>query len=63
MSQGVAALAAAGIPVLIDDKVRIAHNKIFAIDGTSVITGSLNSTASARKNAENVLVLDDGALA
>jgi len=29
----------------------------------SVITGSLNATAAARRNAENVLIVDDAGLA
>ena len=49
-----------GIPVFIDDKHAIAHNKIMIIDNRVVITGSFNFTAAAEnKNAENLLVLDD----
>ena len=47
-----------------DTKVAIAHNKVMVIDGARVITGSFNFTAAAQKsNAENLLVIDDGALA
>jgi phosphatidylserine/phosphatidylglycerophosphate/cardiolipin synthase-like enzyme len=50
----------AGIPVWIDDRVAIAHNKVMIIDNSTVITGSFNFTTSAQKrNAENVLVLRD----
>ena len=50
----------AGIPVWIDDKVAIAHNKVMIVDGTNIITGSFNFTASAQKrNAENVLYLQN----
>jgi phosphatidylserine/phosphatidylglycerophosphate/cardiolipin synthase-like enzyme len=48
------------IPVFIDDKHAIAHNKIMIIDNRVVITGSFNFTAAAEnKNAENLLILDD----
>lgn len=48
------------IPVFIDDKHAIAHNKIMIIDDRVVITGSFNFTAAAEnKNAENLLILED----
>lgn len=51
-------LANAGIPVLIDDKHAIAHNKIVIIDRSVLITGSFNFTKAAEeKNAENMLVI------
>jgi phosphatidylserine/phosphatidylglycerophosphate/cardiolipin synthase-like enzyme len=57
-------LANAGFPVWVDTKVAIAHNKVMVIDGATVITGSFNFTAAAQsKNAENLLVLNDPALA
>lgn len=57
-------LANAGIPVWIDDKVAIAHNKVMVIDQATVITGSFNFTRSAQdRNAENVLILHDPELA
>jgi phosphatidylserine/phosphatidylglycerophosphate/cardiolipin synthase-like enzyme len=49
-----------GIPVFIDDKHTIAHNKIMIIDNRVVITGSFNFTKAAEdKNAENILIIDD----
>lgn len=46
------------IPVLIDYKPAIAHNKVMIIDQREVITGSFNFTASAQKrNAENVVFI------
>lgn len=46
------------IPVFIDDKVAIAHNKVIVIDGLHVLTGSFNFTESAQKrNAENVILI------
>jgi phosphatidylserine/phosphatidylglycerophosphate/cardiolipin synthase-like enzyme len=57
-------LANAGIPVWVDAKVAIAHNKVMVVDGAVVITGSFNFTASAQsRNAENLLVISDPALA
>jgi phosphatidylserine/phosphatidylglycerophosphate/cardiolipin synthase-like enzyme len=53
-------LKEAGIPVTIDDKHAIAHNKIMIIDNRVVITGSFNFTAGAEnRNAENLLILED----
>ncbi|MDR3560846.1 MAG: phospholipase D family protein [Negativicutes bacterium] len=57
-------IAHAGIPTFIDDKHAIAHNKIMVIDGHNVVTGSFNFTKAAEEhNAENLLVIDDAALA
>ena len=51
---------AAGIPVSIDYRVRIAHNKIMIIDNEIVIGGSYNPTESAqRRNSENLMIIDD----
>jgi len=51
-------VAHAGIPVYIDSKHAIAHNKIMIIDRNTLITGSFNFTKAAEeKNAENLLVL------
>lgn len=52
------------IPCWIDYKPAIAHNKIMIIDGKEVITGSFNFTKAAQnKNAENLLIIHDTALA
>lgn len=57
-------LARAGIPVMIDKKHAIAHDKVIIIDGVTVLTGSFNFTHAAEdKNAENLLVLHDKAMA
>lgn len=59
-----ATLARGGIPVLLDDPAGIAHNKVMILDETRVITGSFNFTRAAEeRNAENLLVLRDPALA
>lgn len=52
------------IPILIDDAVGIAHNKVMILDERYVLTGSFNfSQAAETKNAENLLLIDDPALA
>lgn len=53
-----------GVPTFIDDKHAIAHNKIMVIDSHTILTGSFNFTKAAESsNAENLLVIDDVALA
>jgi phosphatidylserine/phosphatidylglycerophosphate/cardiolipin synthase-like enzyme len=55
---GATYMANAGIPVWIDYKPAIAHNKVMIIDEQDVITGSFNFTEAAQEhNAENVLFL------
>jgi phosphatidylserine/phosphatidylglycerophosphate/cardiolipin synthase-like enzyme len=57
-------LAHQGVPTMIDANHAIAHNKIIIIDGETIITGSFNFTKAAQeKNAENVLMIRDNALA
>jgi len=57
-------LAHAGIATFIDAKHAIAHNKVMIIDGETVLTGSFNFTKAAEeKNAENLLVIRDKAIA
>lgn len=52
------------IPVWIDRRPAIAHNKVMIIDQTQVITGSFNFTnAAQRTNAENLLIINDAGLA
>jgi phosphatidylserine/phosphatidylglycerophosphate/cardiolipin synthase-like enzyme len=48
-----------GVPVRIDAKHAIAHNKVILIDGgATIITGSFNFTKSAEeRNAENLLII------
>lgn len=53
-----------GIDVWIDSVHHIAHNKVAIVDGHIVVTGSYNWTKSAdQDNAENLLILDNPALA
>ena len=57
-------LANQNIPVWIDYKPSIAHNKVIIIDNNTVITGSFNFTKAAQEeNAENVLIIHDKKLA
>ncbi len=52
------------IRCFIDKEHAIAHNKVMVIDGVTVITGSFNFTKAAEEhNAENLLVIQDSALA
>ncbi|MDD5140555.1 MAG: phospholipase D family protein [Verrucomicrobiales bacterium] len=53
-----------GVPTFIDAKHAIAHNKIMVIDSHTILTGSFNFTKAAEENnAENLLVIEDMALA
>ena len=57
-------LVHSGVPTLIDPRHAIAHNKIMVIDDYLIVTGSFNFTKAAEeKNAENLLVINDSALA
>lgn len=57
-------LANSRVPTYIDDKHRIAHNKIIIIDRGTVITGSFNFTKAAEEgNAENLLIIKSKELA
>jgi phosphatidylserine/phosphatidylglycerophosphate/cardiolipin synthase-like enzyme len=51
-------VARAGIPVFIDYRPAIAHNKVIVVDKHIVVTGSYNFTGGAEhRNAENVTVI------
>jgi phosphatidylserine/phosphatidylglycerophosphate/cardiolipin synthase-like enzyme len=57
-------LANQGVPVRLDYRYAIMHDKFIVVDGATVELGSFNFTAAAEKhNAENVLVLRDPAVA
>jgi phosphatidylserine/phosphatidylglycerophosphate/cardiolipin synthase-like enzyme len=57
-------LANQGVPVVIDANHAISHNKVMVIDSETVLTGSFNFTKAAQeKNAENLLIIRDSALA
>lgn len=47
-----------GIPVYLNDRYAIQHNKFMVIDGVTTQTGSFNYTSSAvKRNAENTIVI------
>ncbi len=57
-------VAKGGVITYLDKAHAIAHNKVMIIDGKTVITGSFNFTnAAEERNAENLLIVDDAALA
>lgn len=57
-------LASGGVPVLVDTVPGLIHNKVMIVDGETVVTESFNYTWSAEhRNAENLLVIHDSALA
>lgn len=57
-------LANEGVPVRMDYRYAIMHDKFIVVDDVTVEEGSLNYTAAAeKKNAENVIVLHDVAIA
>jgi phosphatidylserine/phosphatidylglycerophosphate/cardiolipin synthase-like enzyme len=52
------------VPVRVDYRYAIMHNKFIVVDGETVEEDSFNYTSAAEtKNAENVLVLNDPAVA
>jgi phospholipase D len=54
----------AGIPVFIDYRPAIAHNKVIVVDKHIVVTGSYNFTAAAEhRDAENITVIDSAEVA
>lgn len=51
------------IPIYIDYKPAIAHNKVMIIDNKKVVTGSFNFTHSAEfRNTENLLIIENNDL-
>jgi phosphatidylserine/phosphatidylglycerophosphate/cardiolipin synthase-like enzyme len=60
---GIEPLAAAGVPVWIDDQARIAHAKTVVIDGAVTLTGSMNWTRGAAVNSEDRNLISSPAVA
>jgi phosphatidylserine/phosphatidylglycerophosphate/cardiolipin synthase-like enzyme len=57
-------LANQGVPVRVDYRYAIMHDKFVVVDGAVVETGSFNYTQSAAtRNAENLIVLHDPSIA
>jgi phosphatidylserine/phosphatidylglycerophosphate/cardiolipin synthase-like enzyme len=52
------------VPTTVDAAHAMAHNKLMILDGKTGITGSFHFTKAAqKKNAENLLIIRDPALA
>jgi hypothetical protein len=51
---GLGPLAEAGVPIWIDDSVRVAHSKSMVIDNQVTLTGSMNWSGGAAHNSENL---------
>jgi phosphatidylserine/phosphatidylglycerophosphate/cardiolipin synthase-like enzyme len=47
-------LAAAGVPIWIDDRARLAHAKTMVVDGDVTLMGSYNWTPGASENSEDL---------
>ena len=62
-NSAVGPLAAAGVPIWIDDQARIAHAKTMVIDGAVTLTGSYNWTRGAAANSENLNLISSSAVA
>lgn len=57
-------VTAGGVAVFVDSKHPIMHDKVVAVDGAAVETGSFNYTAAAEeRNAENCLVVHNASVA
>jgi len=54
----------AGLEVIQDGNPYLMHHKVFVVDGQTVILGSFNFSQNAEtENDENLLIVDDPALA
>ena len=62
-ASGVEPLARAGVPIWIDHGVRLAHAKAMVIDRKVVLTGSMNWTAGAARNSEDLNLISSEAVA
>jgi phosphatidylserine/phosphatidylglycerophosphate/cardiolipin synthase-like enzyme len=60
---GIDPLQEAGVPIWIDKHVKIAHAKVFVIDGRVTLAGSFNWSSNASKNSEDLNRLDSEAVA
>jgi phosphatidylserine/phosphatidylglycerophosphate/cardiolipin synthase-like enzyme len=62
-ASGIEPLAAAGVPIWIDDHARISHQKAMVIDEAVTLTGSYNWTRGAAANSEDVNLISSPAVA
>jgi phosphatidylserine/phosphatidylglycerophosphate/cardiolipin synthase-like enzyme len=63
LQEGVSALAAAGMPVWIDARARVAHEKALIIDRRVAIMGSYNWAKGAASNSEDLTVVTSAEVA
>jgi phosphatidylserine/phosphatidylglycerophosphate/cardiolipin synthase-like enzyme len=61
--EGVSALVGAGIPVSIDTRARIAHEKALIVDRRVTVMGSYNWPAGAVRNSEDLNVVNSSEVA
>jgi phosphatidylserine/phosphatidylglycerophosphate/cardiolipin synthase-like enzyme len=62
-ASGIDPLAAAGVPVRIDDRARMAHAKTMVVDGAVTLTGCYNWTRGAASNSEDLNLISSPAIA
>jgi phosphatidylserine/phosphatidylglycerophosphate/cardiolipin synthase-like enzyme len=62
-ASGIEPLAAAGVPIWIDDQARIAHQKAMVIDEAVTLTGSYNWTRGAAANSEDLNLISSPTVA
>ena len=62
-ASGIEPLAAAGVPIWIDDRARMAHAKTMVIDGAVTLTGSMNWTRGAAVSSEDLNLISSPAVA
>ena len=63
LQEGVSALAAAGIPIWIDARARVVHEKALIIDRRVTIMGSYNWSKGAASNSEDLNVVTSAEVA
>jgi phosphatidylserine/phosphatidylglycerophosphate/cardiolipin synthase-like enzyme len=62
-ASGIDPLAAAGVPVWIDDRAWMAHAKTMVIDGAATLQGSFNWTRGPAANSEDLNLISSPAVA
>jgi phosphatidylserine/phosphatidylglycerophosphate/cardiolipin synthase-like enzyme len=62
-ASGIEPLAAAGVPIRIDDQARISHAKTMVIDGAVALVGSMNWMRDAAESSENLNLVSSPAVA
>jgi mitochondrial cardiolipin hydrolase len=62
-ASGIGPLAAAGVPVWIDGRARMAHAKTMVIDGAATLQGSYNWTRGAAANSEDLNLISSPTVA